>query len=167
MPFFKPLRRRSKASFHTSKSNEFKLESPSNGDMTSGKSSSTLETASYSSITPPSSIKPNASSPNLPALTEVNSNVNGTSTPLTVPPQRPGLAPVPPSQRNSMVVRHDCIVYFTQRMLMFVQFGSDCSDRLVVQSQSIADHQLRPLLTLRGLSPSRIMHGYVLCIVTA
>jgi hypothetical protein len=36
-------------------------------------------------------------------LTEVNSNVNGTSTPLTVPPQRPGLAPVPPSQRNSMI----------------------------------------------------------------
>ncbi|KAF7114077.1 hypothetical protein CNMCM5793_007057 [Aspergillus hiratsukae] len=104
MPFFKPLRRRSKASFHTSKSNDSKFnESQSNGDMTSGKSSSTLDTSSYSSVTPPSSIKPNASSPNLPALTEVNSNVNGTSTPITVPPQRPTLAPVPSSQRNSMI----------------------------------------------------------------
>jgi hypothetical protein len=156
MPFFKPLRRRSKASF-----NDFKLnESQSNGDITSGKSSSTLDTASYSSVTPPSSIKPNASSPSLPALTEVNSNVNGTSTPITVPPQRPTLAPVPSSQRNSMIVGHDRIVYSNRTTAGVVYFGSDCSDRLAVQCQSIApDHQVHPLPTLRELSPSQTMHG--------
>ncbi|KAI9929052.1 hypothetical protein ASPWEDRAFT_105166 [Aspergillus wentii DTO 134E9] len=105
MPFFKDLRRRSKASFHTTRSHESKSnESQSNGEMTSGKSSSTLDTASYSSVTPPSSIKPNnVSSPNLPSLnetSETDSSSNGTSTPLAVPAQRPGPV-VHPSQRNS------------------------------------------------------------------
>lgn len=95
MPFFENLRRRSRASFRSndSKSNE----SHSNGDMTSGKSSSTLDTAS-SSITPPSSVKPNgASSPNLPALNE------SASAPPTLPPQRPGPY-VTSSQRLSTFV---------------------------------------------------------------
>lgn len=98
MPFFKNLRRRSKASFRSneSKSNE----SQSNGDMTSGKSSSTLDTST--SVTPPSSIKPNgASSPNLPALNETTSNNSNSA---AAPPQRPGPY-VTSSQRNSTFVR--------------------------------------------------------------
>lgn len=95
MPFFENLRRRSRASFRSHNSRT--KESQTNGEMTSGKSSSTLDTAS-GSITPPSSIKPNgASSPNLPALNET------TSTPPTVPPQRPGPY-VTPSQRHSTFV---------------------------------------------------------------
>ena len=104
MPFFKNLRRRSKASFRSneSKSNE----SQSNGDMTSGKSSSTLDTST--SITPPSSIKPNgASSPNLPALNETTSNNTNSA---AAPPQRPGPY-VTSSQRNSTFVRE--LVYPT------------------------------------------------------
>ncbi|THC88543.1 hypothetical protein EYZ11_012011 [Aspergillus tanneri] len=97
MPFFTQFRRRSKASFRTAKSNE----SQSNGEMTSGKSSSTLETASYNSITPPSSIKPTLSSPNLPALSEGNGSVNGSQLPL--PPQRAG-SYTTPAQRNSAVI---------------------------------------------------------------
>ncbi|PYH33579.1 zinc metalloproteinase family protein [Aspergillus neoniger CBS 115656] len=102
MPLFKQLRRRSKANFHPSKSApETKSnESQSNGDMTSGKSSSTLETASYSSLTPPSSIKPTLSSPNLPSLSESNGTSNNAVSPLSAPPQRPGLLTAP-SQRNS------------------------------------------------------------------
>lgn len=98
MPFFRNLRRRSKASF---KSNESQSnESQSNGDMTSGKSSSTLDT--NTSATPPSSIKPNgASSPNLPALNETSPKTNGG--PNTVPPQRPGPY-VTPGQRHSTFV---------------------------------------------------------------
>lgn len=104
MPFFKNLRRRSKASFRSneSKSNE----SQSNGDMTSGKSSSTLDTST--SVTPPSSIKPNgASSPNLPALNETTSNNSNSA---AAPPQRPGPY-VTSSQRNSTFVRE--LVYPT------------------------------------------------------
>lgn len=105
MPFFKNLRRRSKASFRSneSKSNE----SQSNGDMTSGKSSSTLDTST--SVTPPSSIKPNgASSPNLPALNETTSNNSNSAAP---PPQRPGPY-VTSSQRNSTFVR-ECDISYT------------------------------------------------------
>ncbi|KAJ6093272.1 hypothetical protein N7486_008561 [Penicillium sp. IBT 16267x] len=92
MAFLKQLRRRSKASFHTdSKSAAAKVEMV-------GKSSSTIDTSSHSSITPPSSIKPTLSSPNLPSLTELNSN----ALPLPPPPQRSG--PLGSrSQRNSMV----------------------------------------------------------------
>ncbi|KKK13014.1 zinc metalloprotein [Aspergillus rambellii] len=101
MPLFKQLRRRSRASFRTTKSTETKSnESQSNGEMTSGKSSSTLDTASYSSVTPPSSIKPNLSSHNLPALSESNGSTNGTSPSLPVPQPRPPPL-MPPSQRNS------------------------------------------------------------------
>ncbi|PYH93288.1 hypothetical protein BO71DRAFT_4641 [Aspergillus ellipticus CBS 707.79] len=101
MPLFKQLRRRSKANINRSKSPETKSnESQSNGEMTSGKSSSTLETASYSSLTPPSSIKPNLSSPNLPSLSESNGASNSAVSPVSAPPQRPGLLSTP-SQRNS------------------------------------------------------------------
>ncbi|KAL1982447.1 hypothetical protein VTN96DRAFT_1294 [Rasamsonia emersonii] len=82
MPFFKELRRRSKASFRTNASGE-----SHNGDVTSGKSSSTLDTT-YS--TPPSSIKRNLSTPNLPALNKSNGTLNGSTTPVqSLPPQRP------------------------------------------------------------------------------
>ncbi|KAJ5095366.1 hypothetical protein NUU61_004722 [Penicillium alfredii] len=95
MPFFKQLRRRSKASIHKPDS-----KNAHNVEMVLGKSSSTIDT-SYSSVTPPSSIKPTASSPNLPSLTESNSN--GASTASTpVPPQRSGPFPTH-SQRNSVI----------------------------------------------------------------
>ncbi|PYH76742.1 hypothetical protein BO82DRAFT_295515 [Aspergillus uvarum CBS 121591] len=101
MPLFKTLRRRSKASFTTTKSPETKSTEShqSNGDVTSGQSSSTLETASSSSLTPPSSIKPTLSSPNLPSLSESSSTPSAIS-PLAVPPQRPGPLTTS-SQRNS------------------------------------------------------------------
>lgn len=98
MPFFKDLRRRSRASFRTSHSTE----SQSNGDMTSGKSSSTLDT-SYSGTTPPSSIKPTLSSPHLTALHKLNGHSNGSVPPVPSPPQRP--VPIgSQSNRNSFVV---------------------------------------------------------------
>ncbi|KAH8692672.1 putative zinc metallo proteinase [Talaromyces proteolyticus] len=82
MSIFKELRRRSKASFRTNTSGV----SHSNGDMTSGQSSSTLET-SYSSSTPPSSIKPTLSTSNLQTLSK---SVSGSETPMqSPPPQRP------------------------------------------------------------------------------
>ncbi|KAJ5293916.1 hypothetical protein PENANT_c009G08065 [Penicillium antarcticum] len=91
MPFFKELRRRSKASFQ-------KTPAPSVEEV-SGKSSSTIDTSSHSSITPPSSIRPTLSSPSLPALSE--SNGSTASTPVA-PPQRPGPS-VLNSQRNSVI----------------------------------------------------------------
>ncbi|OQE28576.1 hypothetical protein PENSTE_c003G08522 [Penicillium steckii] len=102
MPFFKQLRRRSKANFNTtdSKSPSTKVE------VVSGKSSSTIDTSSHSSITPPSSIKPTLSSPNLPSLSESSNGTSiasTTSTPLPPPPQRPGPFVTTPSQRNSVV----------------------------------------------------------------
>lgn len=99
MPFLKQLRRRSKASFHSptdSKSASSKVE------VASGKSSSTIDTNSHSSITPPSSINPTLSSPNLPALNELNGHSTA-STPVPPPQQRPGPF-VTQSQRNSVVV---------------------------------------------------------------
>ncbi|PKY08089.1 jacalin-like lectin domain-containing protein [Aspergillus campestris IBT 28561] len=101
MPFFKQLRR-SRPSFRTTKSVESKSnESHSNGEMTSGQSSTTLDTSSYSSVTPPSSIKPDRSSPNLPALNECNdNNANGADPPAVT--QRPPLHTTP-MKRNSVV----------------------------------------------------------------
>ncbi|KAN0070457.1 putative peptidase family domain containing protein [Elaphomyces granulatus] len=84
MPFFKDLRRRSKTSFRTSSSPE----GQSNGDMMAGKSTSTLDTLS-SNNTPPSSIKPNRSSPSLPTLLKSNGASSGSSTQASTPPQRP------------------------------------------------------------------------------
>ncbi|OJJ51603.1 hypothetical protein ASPZODRAFT_54679 [Penicilliopsis zonata CBS 506.65] len=103
MPFFKDLRRRSRASFRTNKSSET---ASHNGEMTSGKSSSTLESSSRSSITPPSSIRPNLSSPNLPSLNTFNinggsPNGNGSNGPPVLVTPRPGLSPISPSQRSS------------------------------------------------------------------
>ncbi|KAL4906017.1 hypothetical protein BDW74DRAFT_151038 [Aspergillus multicolor] len=105
MPLFKNLRSRSRSSFRspsrsTEKSNGTSNGTQSNGDVTSGKSSSTLDSASYSSVTPPSSIKPNLSTQNLPALNGSNGSTNGASSPLAVPQQRPPPS-VSPSQRNS------------------------------------------------------------------
>ncbi|KAJ5808372.1 hypothetical protein N7474_009641 [Penicillium riverlandense] len=98
MPFFKQLRRRSKASFHAS-SRSTDSKSSHNVEMVSGKSDSTIDTSSYASITPPSSIKPNMSSPNLPSLTELN----GSTTPVPpLPQQRPGPFATH-SQRNSVI----------------------------------------------------------------
>ncbi|KAJ5141252.1 uncharacterized protein N7443_010779 [Penicillium atrosanguineum] len=96
MSFLKQLRRRSKASFHSEpKSASHKVQE------VSGKSSSTIDTTSHSSITPPSSIRPTLSSPNLPSLNEVDSNgTSSASVTLPLPPQRPALAINP--QRNSI-----------------------------------------------------------------
>ncbi|KAJ5174438.1 uncharacterized protein N7482_000315 [Penicillium canariense] len=97
MSFLKQLRRRSKASFHAadSKSASHKVE------VVSGKSTSTIDTSSHTSITPPSSIKPTLSSPNLPSLVESNDG-STPSTPLPPAPQRPGPFVTHP-QRNSVV----------------------------------------------------------------
>lgn len=109
MPFFRDLRRRSKASFHTTRSNGSKSndsksnDSQCNGGMASAKSSSTLDTSSYKSATPPPSIRPNRSSPNLPSLTEFNGNSESSSGPPAVPPPRPGPF-VHQLQRNSTIV---------------------------------------------------------------
>ncbi|CBF76565.1 zinc metalloproteinase family protein [Aspergillus nidulans FGSC A4] len=105
MPLFKNLRSRSRSSFRstsrsTEKSSGTSNGTQSNGDVTSGKSSSTTDSASYSSVTPPSSIKPNMSTHNLPSLNGSNGSSNGTSSPLTVPQQRPPPSGSP-SQRNS------------------------------------------------------------------
>ncbi|KAJ5683740.1 uncharacterized protein N7477_000085 [Penicillium maclennaniae] len=96
MSFLKQLRRRSRASFHS----EPKSASHQVHEV-SGKSSSTIDTTSHSSITPPSSIKPTLSSPNLPSLNEVDSSgTSSASVTLAPPPQRPALATNP--QRNSI-----------------------------------------------------------------
>jgi hypothetical protein len=100
MPLFKNLRRRSKTSFRsTSRSREKSSEAQSNGDGTSGNSSSTIDSASYSSVTPPSSIKPTLSTHNLPAQ-----NGSNGSSPLPGSQQRPHPM-TSPSQRNSYFVR--------------------------------------------------------------
>ncbi|KAJ5135619.1 uncharacterized protein N7515_004897 [Penicillium bovifimosum] len=88
MPFFKELRRRSKATFHKTPT--------SSVEEVSGKSSSTIDTTSHNSITPPSSIRPTLSTPSLPALSE-SDTTSALSTP--VPPQRGHLN----SQRNSVI----------------------------------------------------------------
>ncbi|CAI7591895.1 unnamed protein product [Penicillium bialowiezense] len=86
MPFFKQLRRRSKASFGKNPSHSV--------EEVSGKSSSTIDTSS--SVTPPSSIKPTLSTPSLPALNESESAAAST----TLAPLRPPLAN---SNRNSVI----------------------------------------------------------------
>ncbi|KAL6233962.1 hypothetical protein BDW75DRAFT_213551 [Aspergillus navahoensis] len=105
MPLFKNLRSRSRSSFRstsrsTEKSSGTSNGTQSNGDVTSGKSSSTTDSASNNSVTPPSSIKPNMSTQNLPSLNGSNGSSNGASSPLTVPQQRPPPSGSP-SQRNS------------------------------------------------------------------
>lgn len=158
MPFFTQLRRRSRASFRTTKSTESKSnESQSNGEMTSGKSSSTLETASYSSVTPPSSIKPTVSSPNLPSLSEGNGNVNGTH--LPVPPQRPGPQALQ-GQRNSTVI----VCSRPYRDESASKPKADFSCRVAARCLSTARFGRRlhlPLMHLES-SPSRRIPGYVL-----
>ncbi|CAG8886875.1 unnamed protein product [Penicillium egyptiacum] len=91
MPFFKDLRRRSKATFHKTPSH--------NVEEVSGKSSSTVDTSSHSSITPPSSIRPTLSTPSLPALNESETTSAISAAP---PTQRPGPV-VTSSQRNSVI----------------------------------------------------------------
>ncbi|OAG34928.1 hypothetical protein AYO21_10879 [Fonsecaea monophora] len=90
MPFFKELRRRSKASFRTSDSS-----TESNGTVPTAKSSSTLN-STPGSATPPSTYHANGSSHNV--LDTVKSNGD---TPPPVP-QRPQVM-VPSSNRNSMI----------------------------------------------------------------
>ncbi|KAL6252473.1 hypothetical protein RBB50_000192 [Rhinocladiella similis] len=89
MPFFKDLRRRSKASFRTSDSS-----TDSNGTVPTAKSSSTLNSAG-GSTTPPSTYHGNGSASNVLAT----SKTNGDTPPI---PQRPNVM-VPPSNRNSMI----------------------------------------------------------------
>ncbi|KAJ5799644.1 uncharacterized protein N7518_001712 [Penicillium psychrosexuale] len=91
MPFFKDLRRRSKATFHKTPSHSV--------EEVSGKSSSTIDTSSHNSITPPSSIRPTLSTPSLPALNE--SETTNTAS-LAPPSQRPGPLATG-SQRNSVI----------------------------------------------------------------
>lgn len=92
MPFFKELRRRSRASFRTSDSS-----AESNGTVPTTKSTSTLN-SSYGASTPPSSVQPNGSTSN---VTATKSNGDSTTPPL---PPRPSVAPLK-SNRNSTVVR--------------------------------------------------------------
>ncbi|KAJ9482017.1 hypothetical protein VN97_g11432 [Penicillium thymicola] len=91
MPFFKDLRRRSKATFHKTPSHSV--------EEVSGKSSSTIDTSSHNSITPPSSIKPTHSTPSLPALNESETT---SAVSVTPPTQRSGPL-VAGSQRNSVI----------------------------------------------------------------
>ncbi|CAI7673925.1 unnamed protein product [Penicillium discolor] len=91
MPFFKDLRRRSKATFHKTPSQSV--------EEVSGKSSSTIDTSSHNSITPPSSIKPTLSTPSLPALNESEPT---SAVSLPPPTQRSGPL-VASSQRNSVI----------------------------------------------------------------
>ncbi|CRG85942.1 hypothetical protein PISL3812_02945 [Talaromyces islandicus] len=93
MAIFRELRRRSKASFRTNTSGDSK----SNDDMTSGQSSSTLETA-YSSSTPPSSLKPTLSTANLQTLSETAS---GSETLMQSPPPQRPVPITSQSNRNS------------------------------------------------------------------
>ncbi|KAL2866967.1 zinc metalloproteinase family protein [Aspergillus lucknowensis] len=98
MPLFKTLRRRSRSTFRsTSRSTEESSTTQSNGDGTSGNSSSTIDSASYTSATPPSSIMPTLSSNNLPSLVGSNGSSNGTSS-YFPPPQ---LRSNPTTSRNS------------------------------------------------------------------
>lgn len=91
MPFFKELRRRSKASFRTSDSS-----TESNGTVPTAKSSSTLNSA-QGSTTPPSTHHANGSASNVLASAKPVADV-----PPPVP-QRPNVM-VPNSSRNSMIV---------------------------------------------------------------
>lgn len=138
MPFFKQLRRRSKASFGKNPSHSV--------EEVSGKSSSTIDTSS--SVTPPSSIKPTLSTPSLPALNESESAAAST----TLAPLRPPLAN---SNRNSVIVcRHTA----------WREPGADISNRAAAPHRSMAciGHSPPFRLTLRELSPYPIIHGYVL-----
>ncbi|KAJ5489899.1 Mannose-binding lectin [Penicillium expansum] len=94
MPFFKDLRRRSKATFHKTPSHSV--------EEVSGKSSSTIDTSSHKSITPPSSIRPTLSTPSLPALNESETTSAVSAVSLAPPTQRPGPL-VANSQRNSVI----------------------------------------------------------------
>ncbi|KAK5294265.1 hypothetical protein LTR99_009663 [Exophiala xenobiotica] len=89
MPFFRDLRRRSKASFRTSDSS-----TESNGTVPTAKSSSTLNSAG-GSTTPPSTYHANGSTSNVLG----SAKTNGDTPPM---PQRPSVM-VPPSNRNSML----------------------------------------------------------------
>src|SRR5271168_3294706 len=90
MPFFKELRRRSKASFRTSDSSN-----ESNGTVPTAKSTSTLSSTNGTS-TPSSSVKLNGSSSNLAAMRAYGE----TNSPQV--PQRPSVVPI--SNRNSTIV---------------------------------------------------------------
>ncbi|EXJ85846.1 hypothetical protein A1O1_06215 [Capronia coronata CBS 617.96] len=90
MPFFKDLRRRSKASFRTSDSS-----TESNGTVQTTKSSSTLNSA-LGSTTPPSTYHTNGSASNVQATPKPNGD-----TPPPAP-QRPNVM-VQSSNRNSMM----------------------------------------------------------------
>lgn len=92
MPFFKDLRRRSRASFRTSDSS-----TESNSTVPTAKSSSTLNSA-QGSATPPSTYHTNGSASNVVAVPKSNGD-----TPPPIP-QRPNVT-VPNSNRNSMIVR--------------------------------------------------------------
>lgn len=99
MPFFKDLRRRSKASFKTDKSSEGSADG-SNGTTNS---SSTVNSV-YGTSTPASSILPTGSSSNLSA---VKPNGNAVTTPplLRPSPLTPSpLTPQSPNKRYSMTV---------------------------------------------------------------
>ena len=153
MPFFKDLRRRSKASSHTTRSTASRSnESQPNGEMASGRSTSTLDTASYKSVTPPSSIKLNLSSPNLPSLSEFADGANGN--PPANPPPRPG-AYMNHLNRNSTLVRPIQFLPGYNRLIMF--------NRGVARPRSMGAFvlPLPRLPILLGSSQSRIIHGYV------
>jgi len=109
MPFFKELRRKKTTSKIEKTTDNSTDSNGSNGTVPLSKSSSTLNSV-YDSSTPPSSIQPNQSTPNL-----VTTKSGSTVTPLlsksastmTALPQRPmPLSSV--SNRSSLAVRISC-----------------------------------------------------------
>ena len=93
MPFFKELRRRSKASFRTNDSS-----AESNGTVPTTKSSSTLN-SSYGASTPPSSVKPDG-----PPSNSTTTQSDGNTITLAIP-RRPAVAPMN-SNRSSTLVKY-------------------------------------------------------------
>ena len=98
MPFFKDFRRRSKVpSSVTAKSSESQF----NGERASAKSSLSPDASSYTSVTPPPSIKPNTSSSNLRSLSEPNGGVNGTKSSTSLPVPQSRSAPAVNAKRST------------------------------------------------------------------
>lgn len=138
MPFFKDLRRRSRASFRTNGS----------GDSTSqGEVASTLSTMSAQSS--PSPVKSAASSSNF-----TNASANGTTTPQPQPSLRP-IAVSPQPKSSSMTVSWPLNQSCVGKLLTI-------SKRMVsLRSTDLPDRYSRQLPLCLALSQSPRTHGSV------
>ena len=111
MPFFKDLRRRT-ASFRSNKSNSPDGSRGSNGTNSSvpdTRSSSTLNSV-YATSTPPSTIQPHASTPNL------TNSVSGTGAPV---PPRPAPVTLSSSRLSMVVLPLPCAISRSRNELTF------------------------------------------------